>query len=405
MGLAMKKEDLVALVKEVAGAEFAERMEENRKKSETDNPDSVLVPKEVMALLRQQKDQPQIAKAGERIGGCIRYFMRAKGDGHRAIELAEKDNNELIHKSLVAGIGEDGGFTVTEDVLTDFIEFLRPESVVGSSNPMVIDMPNGNATMNGFSSGAVTGYIGEQQNIPTTQQAFRQVKLTAKKLASIIPISNDLVRFGSANNDAVIRNDLVASVAERQDIAALRGDGLQDTPLGMRNLLNATTNEIAASGTINLQNTYFDLGNLVLALKGGNIKMRRPVWFISPRTEQFLMTINDGNGNAVFRAEMIAGTLWGMPFKVTNNIPETLGAGSDESEIYLADMAEFIWGNAMSTTISVSTEASYTVQGTVLNAFQRDETLLRVIDQHDFNIRHDRSVAVLTGVKWAPVGA
>ena len=39
--------------------------------------------------------------------------------------------------------------------------------------------------------------------------------------------------------------------------------------------------------------------------------------------------------------------------------------------------------------------------GNMVSAFTRDETLIRAIAEHDFHMRHDEAVSVITGVVWA----
>lgn len=51
--------------------------------------------------------------------------------------------------------------------------------------------------------------------------------------------------------------------------------------------------------------------------------------------------------------------------------------------------------------IDYSKEATYKdSEGNVVSAFQRDQTLIRVIAKNDFGPRHVESIAVLTGVTW-----
>ncbi len=58
-------------------------------------------------------------------------------------------------------------------------------------------------------------------------------------------------------------------------------------------------------------------------------------------------------------------------------------------------------GEDMSLVINFSAEASYKdAQGNVVSAFQRDQTLVRVIAKHDFGPRHVELVVVATAVKW-----
>jgi hypothetical protein len=60
-------------------------------------------------------------------------------------------------------------------------------------------------------------------------------------------------------------------------------------------------------------------------------------------------------------------------------------------------------GDAMQTTLAVSTEASYVDnEGKTRSAFQNDETLVRVIEQVDIGARYDLAISVLTGAAWFP---
>ncbi len=159
-------------------------------------------------------------------------------------------------------------------------------------------------------------------------------------------------------------------------------------------------NTFDANGTVNLDNVTKDLANLILKLTGSNSRMIRPAWFFNPRTVLFLMTIRDGNGNYAFRDEMLTGNFWTWPFYSTNAIPVNLGGGSDESEIYLVDMADTVIGDSQTLILDSSGEAAYYDGATVQAAFSKDQTVIRAIAEHDFNMRHLESLAIMTAVRW-----
>ena len=112
-----------------------------------------------------------------------------------------------------------GGFLVPEEYSTELIEYLRPLSVIRSMNPVIVPMPVGSISIPAMTGGATAEYIGEGSNIAVSQPAFGQIKLTWKKLATLVPISNDLIRFSSPQADAIVRDDLVAAMAQREDAA------------------------------------------------------------------------------------------------------------------------------------------------------------------------------------------
>ena len=84
----------------------------------------------------------------------------------------------------------------------------------------------------------------------------------------------------------------------------------------------------------------------------------------------------------------------------TTNIPNNLGSGGNETEVYLSDMSDSIIAEATGLEIAVDSSASYIENGAAVSAFARDETLIRAISRHDFGVRHAESVAVKTGVLW-----
>jgi HK97 family phage major capsid protein len=93
--------------------------------------------------------------------------------------------------------------------------------------------------------------------------------------------------------------------------------------------------------------------------------------------------------------------LKGYKIAETTSVPDNLGVGT-ESELYFGDWAQFQIGDTYQVTLAASTEAAYDDGGTIRAAFSNDETVIRLIEEHDTQLAYDRAVAVLTGVTWAP---
>jgi HK97 family phage major capsid protein len=342
---------------------------------------------------------------GLKFGRVMRALAAAQGNAYVASMIAEKewgDSGLFANQNISTGAA--GGFLVPEDVSSEVIELLRPASVVMSLGPQTVDMPSGNMTMNRLATGAAASYIGEQQNTPATGVTFGQVKLIAKKLAALIPISNDLLRGSGVAADRIVRDDLIASLSQRMDAAFIRGAGTEFAPRGLRfqavGTPFATSHILAVTGAATLADVTTNLGRLELALMNADVAMVRPGWIMAPRVMMFLQNLRDGNGNFAF-PEVQLGQLRGKPFRVTTQIPINLGGGTNESELYLADFAHVVVGEHMGIEVAMSTEAAYVDGGgTTRAAFSRDETVMRAIAQHDIGLRHLPAVAVLTGVTW-----
>ena len=350
--------------------------------------------------------QPKAAdEKGLRFARMFRALAAGGGIPYVAAQIAEAQWGESgLFANQNLGTGAAGGFLVPEDVSSEVIELLRPASVVMALSPQTVDMPNGNLTMNRLATGAAAGYIGEQTDAPATGVQFGQVKLSAKKLAALIPISNDLLRAAGVAADRIVRDDLVVSLAQRMDLSFIRGAGTQFSPLGLRFQHTGTpfaaSHVLAVSGAATLADVTTNLGRLELALLNADVSMTRPGWLMAPRTMMFLMNLRDGNGNFAF-PEMQRGELRGKPYRVTTQIPANLGGGTNETELYLADFAHVVVGEHMGIEVALSTEAAYRDASNNLQAaFSRDETVMRAIAQHDIGLRHLPAVAILTGVTW-----
>jgi HK97 family phage major capsid protein len=346
----------------------------------------------------------QPLEPGLKFARMTRAMAAAGGIPYVAQQIAESWGDSGLFANQNMGQGPAGGFLVPEDVAAEIVELLRPASVIMESGPIVLPMPNGNLTMNRQTTTGAFAYIGEQQDTPATGITFGQLRLSAKKLAGIIPISNDLLRASSVAVDRVVRDDIVQSTARVMDVAFLRGAGGQFSPLGIRNQLVGTpvaaTNIIAVTAGNTLATITADLGRMELALMNADVPMTRAVWIMAPRTYQRIRNIRDGNGNFAF-PEIQNNSLRGKPVRITNHVPINLGGGT-ESELYLIDFAHVVVGEHMGIEIAMSTEAAYRDAGNNLQAsFSRDETLMRAILQHDIGLRHLPAVAVMTGINWA----
>lgn len=349
--------------------------------------------------VRRAAVQPQGGDApAHGIGRLLRALAGGRGDPARAADFAAKTwNDGYTAKALAAGVGSAGGYLVPEVQALEVVELLRKASAVRRLGPTVVPMPHGTLLMAKLTGGAQADYLGENTAITPSLPSFGQIRLTARKLAALVPISNDLIRYSAPAADQVVRDDLVTALAEREDLAFLYGNptGAGNDPKGIRHWV-LPAQEIPSSGAT-VDDMVADLAQLVLALQEGKARMLRPAWIMAPRTLQALMAVRDGSGHFVFRPELQNGTLNGYPVATSLHVPV-----APSSEILLVDMADVLIGEATGLLIDASGEAAYPSGGSVIPAFGLDQTVIRCVTAHDLALRHEAAVAVLTGVTWTP---
>ena len=342
-------------------------------------------------------------------GLVLRAFAAAEGNWPKAQETIRAwvkevptPEGEQVVRTLTEGDFDSAGSFVQTQYSNEIIQLLRNTTVIRQAGARVIPVPGGNLTMHRITGGSSAYYRGEGQTVTPSGMNSGQLTLSVKELIARVAISNRLLRHASPAVDVIARNDMVATMGEKEDLTFIRSVGGQYTPKGLRYLAHSS-HIVGAVNTASptLVQVRADLAKPTLALKRANIGRRQAAWLMSHRTEEFLMQVVDTSGNPVYEAEMQKGLLRGIPYFATNQIPENLGTGGDESELYLVDFSEIFIGEDGQMEMRVDKDVAYTVDGQLRSAYDVDETVIQVNQFHDFGTRYDKAIYVLTGLKWA----
>ncbi len=346
------------------------------------------------------------AEPGAMVGRVAIAIAATGGLDHRAMASHAQqvwgDETGQIVANMEQATNIKGGYLVDTAYSRDFVGLLRPRVVIRRLGARSVPMPDGNLTMRKQTGSTTAGYVGERTPAPVTDLTVDQLKMSAKTLRALVPITNQLIRRASFGVDTMVRDDLVTSAGIKEDQQFTRGTGSSTAPAGLLTLIPAG-NKLAITANPTLATVTADLGRVRLKVIGANVPMAKCGWLMSPRSAMFLSTLRDGNGNTAFPTMSDAEpTLYGYPVGVTTSVPDNLGAGTNESEIYFGDFEQFLIGDTYQVTLAASTEAAYDDNGTMRSAFSNDETVIRLIQEHDTQLRYDAAFAMLTGVTWAP---
>jgi HK97 family phage major capsid protein len=343
-------------------------------------------------------EQEKVEK-GVTLARIVRAFASAKGDLNKAASYAESNGfGPDVVKALATQPNSAGGYVIPPQYSSDLIDLLYNRVAIRKMGATSIPMPNGNLTIPKLASGVSAAYIGENTGPNAQQPTFGVISLNWKKLAAVVALSNDLIRYSSPKADEVVKNDLTNAFAVVEDLNFLRGLGSGQGPKGLHYWITQTGNAASADGS-DLTLVINDLFRGPKALEEQNIPFVKPGWIIAPRTKFFLMSVRDSVGNFYFLDEMKRGTLLGYPFVSTNQV-ETGVASTYYQSIYFGDFNDAIIGESSDLMLDVSQEASYLVGGQLVSAFAYDQTVIRGIARHDFCVRRTESFYRLDQVAW-----
>lgn len=354
-------------------------------------------------IIRERKFTVEAHQKGIAAARMVRALAAGKGDPERAANFVKRVYSDPlgdeVQKALISSEMEAGGALLIPEYAQEVIELLRSRTVVRAAGARILPMNNGALTIRKHTAGSSASYVGESRNIGTTQPATGQIELTSKKLAAIVPISNDLLSFSSGPSaDEFVRDDLVAEISVREDRAFLRDNGTQHTPRGMRYWV--APENVSQSNGVNPDDIEQDFKDMLNALQTADVRLISPAWFMHPTRKNHLAVLRHaGGGNLIFPG--LTGpnpNIWGFPVYTTTSLPNNLNG--NETEIMFADMADAIIGESSGLQIVADGSAAYLDGGEMRSAFSLDETLIRAITRHDFAFRHRESIAIKTNVAW-----
>lgn len=337
-------------------------------------------------------------------GRAVKCIHAGGGDADKAAYTAEHKFNDAEmsreFKALSATVPSDGGYLVPEVYANEIIELLYPATVIYSLGARRLGMANGNLNIPKIKTGSRAMFTGENRAIPKSAPKFGNLKLSAKKLTALIPMSNDLLRSTNFDNDVIVGQDVTKQMALGVDFGALLGSGGEFQPLGIiKNKavqnIDVTSLDAAYADTNGVLTAAFP-NYLVAAVLRNNVYADGLGFVFNTSVEQFFKSLRDNVGGFIFAKEMNEnGTLVGYPYRTTNLLETTGG----KTSIIFGNWNDLIIGEQGALEIDTSREGTWTDEaGNLVSAFENDQTLIRAIDNVDVGLRHDESFAVATKV-------
>lgn len=364
-------------------------------------------------------------KADEKLGLLAAAQVKAFFGKESIVKVLDDNGYGQFAKSITTDSGS-AGVLVPQPLQREIIELLRPQTTFLQGNPRRVPLTHGKFKQPRGASGAQAGYVGEGALKPITDVTFDRVELSAKKLAAIVPLTDEAKAWSLPDLEAYVRADLQRTLSQAIDTAAYWGPGTSSAPKGILTLAGIGSRDTVATDPKQPTITEIDreASWAILSLTAANIPASPSwAWLLSYRTLEYLKNIRVGgtNGDLAYPELHGANPTWkGFRVFVTNQVPDNGGGTTDESSISLIDFAHVLFGEEPGgTRVKVSDQATLqvgteivTVPGVsgapdvvtevpvLLNLFQQNQFAILIENSHDFGLRHLKAVAVLKKVRW-----
>ena len=289
-------------------------------------------------------------------------------------------------KELNAGTPSAGGFTVPLAFSGEYIDALTANTLIDKLNIRKVPLVHGNLSIPRMDTTSAVGWVGETSGGVVTQPSFGEVNMRAKKLKAITAVSNTLLNESGVNLEGWISEDLMRKTRIALDQAMLYGTGSQYQPLGLAN-----TTGIQTTGSTSTALALTTPNDMVALLQQANVNLENVHWLLNPIGESWLRNKAFTSGPFAWSDEMARNkTLRGFDFVSSSTVSYT-DTATDYADFWIGDFAEMMFGVSRDLTIEMSREGSFTDGGTVVNAFDQDLTLIRLITECDFACRQPKA--------------
>lgn len=338
------------------------------------------------------------AKMVGKIASAGAFALKSTGTMHLtdkqlAIDYAKKMYPEdkalhgIMQKDMEAGIPSAGGYGIPQILLPDYVNYLYAKTLLDKLGVSKYPMPAGNLKLARVDATSSFTWGGETPTGNATQPTLGDIVLNAKKGTAIVPISNSLLRQNAIGIDSLISRDLQRIATIALDTALLYGAGNSYQPLGLET--TPSIQSIGSSGSPTALTPQFPIDAMAL-LENANVPMENVAWLFNPLAKSWMMGKAFASGPFAWANEMnVNKTLDGFPFHSSATVKNS---STTWGNIWLADWSELVWGVSYDIALDISREGTYVNSaGTTVSAFQRDETLIRLITELDFNVKHPAS--------------
>lgn len=300
-----------------------------------------------------------------RYAACL---ASANGSRSEALAIAErrypdnKDIHAVLKSAVAAGTTLDstwaGSLVQYQNMVNDFIEYLRPATILGKFGLNGIpDLRHVPFKTRFFSQsvGGAASWVGEGLPKPLTKAGFTTVTLDFNKVATISVLTDEEVRLSSPSAEAKVRDDLAAAVTARID-----QDFTDPTNAGTSNVKPASITyglaAVAATGT-DSDHLRDDFATLMGKFITANISPTTGVLIMSATQALGVSLMLTSLGQRLFPdMTMLGGHMFGLPVIVSEYLQSQGSPGTgmiimvNASDVFLADDGQV--------TIDVSREAS-----------------------------------------------
>jgi HK97 family phage major capsid protein len=272
-----------------------------------------LASKEPLTGLEREASDAHAKLIGRQCGG-LEFFIpqdimrgAAFNRGISPDQLRSLNFSNEQTRALFTNVYAGAGAFVQDMQFGSMIELLRNQMAVVRMGARSLSGLKGNVPIPRQTGGATASWLAEDATATATQQTVGQLNLTPHKLMAATAYTQQLLIQSSIDIENFVRQDLMAVIALKRDLAAINGSGVAGEPLGILN-----TGDLSTSVTLSAAQsmTYANAVQFETNVSIQNAAQGKLGYLTTPTVKgnaKLIAEISSTNSNPVWKNDQVNG--------------------------------------------------------------------------------------------------
>ncbi len=313
---------------------------------------------------------------------------------------ALKEMHKISHKATTANetlTDPKGGYLVPEELRAEILRVAEAGYGLARREFMYLPFtgPGNERKIPTLASGFDAEWVDEKGVKASGNPTFGIVTQTLKKLAKIVPFTEEILEDSAINLTQLIATLFAESVAKQEDLAFFMGTGSPWTGI----LNNGDVNSVSMGALETIADLDADdLLDLQDATPAGALPGAK--YYLHRHALSIVRKLKDDNGQYIWQkpTDGAPGTIWGFPYELSEALPDNTLTGVDKPFILFGNLkTAAIFGDKQQIRTKLLTEATITDGDgvTTLNLATQDMLALRMEERVGFVLALPDAVTVL----------
>lgn len=325
---------------------------------------------------------------------------KAKGDTHIREYFAALFNHDNAWLKaagyLDTGTVATAGYLIPETFLAEVLRVAEKQYGLARRDFRYLPFSGaGNSRKIPTLAGSVTvTWTDEAVAKTSTKPTFGLVTQTLKKLAAIVPMTDELLEDSAINIEQLLAELFAEAIAKEEDIQFFRGTGSPWT--GIVN--NSSVNIVRTATTAMSSVTADKLLDMIDAVPSGARDGAK--FYLHSSILSLIRKLKDDQNNYIFQrpGDGLPGTLWDYPYEVTDAMPDVSTTAADKPMVLFGNLkVAAVFGDKQQLRIKLLDQAVIRNVGNSadLNLATQDMSALRIVERVGYVLAIPTAVSVL----------